>query len=98
MLNSQSTLEQETAGDVADVEPNINRQHKVYKILIFGDEAERTRALTQIIATPCVSVVINIGEVMDVKSTLPLKLDNSETVIIRSSKSEPSSIERRMTS
>lgn len=62
---------------MSDVEGNINRQPKVYKILIFGDEQERTHVLTQIIAMPCVSAVINTGEETDGKTILRSKRSNS---------------------
>lgn len=83
ILNSPNTSAQETTGNVLDAEKYSFPQHKAYKILIFGDEAERTRALTQIIAIPCVSVVINTGEEMDGKIISNLRKSNSEKVVIR---------------
>ncbi len=73
MSNSPSTLETETDGNVADAENNMHRQHRAYKILIFGDERERTLALTQIIAMPSVLVAINIGAEMVEKIILNSK-------------------------
>lgn len=87
MSNSHSTSEQGTAGDASTVKKNLHRQHRVYRIAIFGDEQERTHVLTQIIAMPCVSVAISSWEGMDGKSTLPLRKSNSAKKATKTSKS-----------
>ena len=86
MSYSHNTSEQGTAGDVSDVEHNTNRRLKAYRIAIFGDEAERTHVLTQIIAIPCVSLVINTGEVTDEKTILNLKRNSWENRVTPPSK------------
>lgn len=43
MLNSHSTSETGTAGNAASAKSNTIRRHRVYRIAIFGDEAENTR-------------------------------------------------------
>jgi hypothetical protein len=82
----------ETIGSVSDVNETIGREHRVYRIAIFGDEAARIHALTQIIAMPCVSVVINTGEAMDGKITLSSRKSSSAKKVIKSSKSARSRI------
>lgn len=95
MSNSHSTSETETAGNAVFAKNNINRQHKAYKILIFGDERERTLALTRLIAMPSVLVVINTSEETAVKNTSILRKSNSVKKAIGTSRYERSPIKRK---
>ena len=83
ILNSQNISETEITGLAKPAISDTDREHRAYRILIFGDEAERTRALTQIIAIPCVSIAINIGEVMGGKNTLRSKKSNLAKKVIK---------------
>jgi len=93
----QNTSEQETVGDVSSAKSNFGRQQKAYKILIFGDERERTHALTQIIAMPCVSVAINILEETEEKNISLSRRSNSERTGTRNSNSAPLHTEKKTT-
>jgi hypothetical protein len=83
------------AGNASGAKNNTRHQLRVYKIVIFGDEAERIHALTQIIATPYVSVVINTGEEMDVKTISLLKRSNLVNWATKNLKLERSHIRKK---
>lgn len=87
ILNSQNISATETAGNASDAINSMNRQHRAYRIVIFGDEQERIHALTQIIAIRFVSLAINTGEEMGGKSTLNLRKNNSAKKATKNSKS-----------
>src|SRR5947199_341433 len=98
MQNSHSTSVPAITGDVYNATKRMFRQHKAYRILIFGDEAERTRALTLITAMPSVLVVINTGEEMEEKTTSSSRKNSSVKPATETLSSAPSSTARRTTS
>ena len=67
---SPSLSVQETTGRAKDVKDDMSRQHKLYTVAIFGDEGERTLALTKIMLTHCVTAVINYGDMETVEKTI----------------------------
>lgn len=91
--------EQETTGAANDAARSLTLPPTDFTVLIIGDGAERTRALTQIIASPCVSDVIDSGGTatfeMITRRTWLADLGNRD---LKDLKSAPSSTRSVMTS
>lgn len=90
MQNSPSTSEPEIPGLASDAISDMNRQQRLYTVVIFGDEAERMSALTTLMQTPFVTAVINCGvtETAD-KTTSISKNDSLAKKVIRLSRYAP---------
>lgn len=96
MNSFPNTSEPETAGLASDAISDTNRQQRLYTLVIFGDEQERIRALTQIMQTPSVTAVINCGGMETAgKTTSTSKNDSLEKKATRLSRYEPIPTERK---